>query len=104
MVFYEVSREVGKAVARMIALALGLDANFFDKPDTLGEPIAIVRPLHYQDKISDPSQGLYAAGAHTDYLLATDGVQGLQICKNKDAEPQIWEDVTPLKGSVLMVL
>ncbi|MCH87466.1 putative iron/ascorbate oxidoreductase, partial [Trifolium medium] len=52
--------------------------------------------------------GLYAAGAHTDYglitLLATDDVQGLQICKNKDAEPQIWEDVTPLKGLVLMVL
>jgi isopenicillin N synthase-like dioxygenase len=48
MVFYEVSREVGKTVARIIALALGLDANFFDKPDTLGEPIAIVRPLHYQ--------------------------------------------------------
>jgi isopenicillin N synthase-like dioxygenase len=119
MVFYEVSREVGKAVARIIALALGLDANFFDKPETLGEPIAIVRMLHYQgielvvffgalytwynyklqnvyycihnssllscreDKISDPSQGLYAAGAHTDYglitLLATDDVQGLQV-------------------------
>jgi isopenicillin N synthase-like dioxygenase len=48
MVFYEVSREVGKAVARMIALALGLDANFFYKPETFGEPIVIVRPLHYQ--------------------------------------------------------
>ncbi|WJX54214.1 RING-type E3 ubiquitin transferase [Trifolium repens] len=104
----QVSREVGKAVARMIALALGLDANFFYKPETFGEPIVIVRPLHYQDKIPDPSQGLYAAGAHTDYglitLLATDGVQGLQICKNKDVEPQIWEHVTQLKGLVLMVL
>lgn len=73
--------EVGKALARIIALALGLDANFFDKPETLREPIAILRLLHYQDKVSDPSQGLYAAGAHTDYglitLLATDDVQGL---------------------------
>lgn len=36
-----------------------------------------------EDKISDPSQGLYAAGAHTDYglitLLATDDVLGLQV-------------------------
>ncbi|WJX54216.1 hypothetical protein P8452_40125 [Trifolium repens] len=106
--FQRQALEVGKAVARIIALALGLDANFFDKPETLGEPIAIVRLLHYQDKISDPSQGLYAAGAHTDYglitLLATDDVQGLQICKNKDAEPQIWEDVRPLKGAFIVNL
>ncbi|XP_004503479.1 kihadalactone A synthase LFS-like [Cicer arietinum] len=100
--------EVGKAVAKIIALALDLDANFFDKPETLGEPIAIMRLLHYQDKLSDPSQGLYAAGAHTDYglitLLATDDVQGLQICKNKDAKPRIWEDVTPMKGAFIVNL
>jgi len=45
---YDIYREVGKALARIIALALGLDANFFDKPETLGEPIAILRLLHYQ--------------------------------------------------------
>jgi len=39
---------VGKALAKIIALALGLDANFFDEPETLGEPIAILRLLHYQ--------------------------------------------------------
>ncbi|MCI48739.1 hypothetical protein A2U01_0069982, partial [Trifolium medium] len=26
------------------------------------------------------------------------------ICKNKDAKPQMWEGVPPLKGLVLMVL
>ncbi|CAK8579500.1 unnamed protein product [Lathyrus sativus] len=100
--------EVGKAVAKIIALALDLDANFFNKQETLGDPIAILRLLHYQDKISDPSRGLYAAGAHTDYglitLLATDDVKGLQICKNKEAEPQIWEDVAPLKGAFIVNL
>jgi hypothetical protein len=45
---YDIHREVGKALAMIIALALGLDANFFDKPETLGEPIAILRLLHYQ--------------------------------------------------------
>lgn len=48
MVIYEVFREVGRAVAKIIALALDLDANFFDKPETLGDPIAILRLLHYQ--------------------------------------------------------
>ena len=35
--------------------------------------------------VSDPSKGIYACGAHTDYgmmtLLATDGVMGLQVLK-----------------------
>lgn len=111
MLFYGISREVGKAVARIIAVALGLDASFFDRPEILGEPIALTRLLRYQgieiesvvfagpsiyycihnsslfscreDQISDPSQGLYGAGAHTDYglitLLATDDVPGLQV-------------------------
>ncbi|WJX54217.1 hypothetical protein P8452_40126 [Trifolium repens] len=100
--------EVGKAVAKIIALALGLDADFFNKPETLGESLGVMRLLHYQDKISDPSHGLYAAGAHTDYglitLLATDDVPGLQICKNKYAKPQIWEDVPPLKGAFIVNL
>ncbi|KAK7358377.1 hypothetical protein VNO77_00304 [Canavalia gladiata] len=98
--------EVGKAVAKLVALALDLDASFFDKPEILGEPIAITRLLHYQDQILDPSQGLYGAGAHTDYglitLLATDDVPGLQICKDKDVKPQIWEDVAPLKGAFIV--
>ncbi|KAJ1437994.1 Oxoglutarate/iron-dependent dioxygenase [Sesbania bispinosa] len=116
MLFYGISREVGKAVAKLIALALGLDANFFDKPEILGEPIAMMRLLHYEgiepvvlvDQISDPSKGLYGAGAHSDYglitLLATDDVPGLQICKDKDAKPQIWEDVAPMKGAFIVNL
>lgn len=51
------SREVGKAVARIIALALGLDASFFDKPEILGEPIAITRLLRYQGIESVTSLG-----------------------------------------------
>lgn len=35
--------------------------------------------------VSDPSKGIYACGAHSDYgmmtLLATDGVMGLQVIK-----------------------
>ncbi|KAH1161020.1 hypothetical protein GLYMA_01G008400v4 [Glycine max] len=106
--FHQETLEVGKAVAKMIALALDLDANYFDRPEILGEPIAILRLLHYEGQVSDPSKGLYGAGAHTDFglitLLATDDVPGLQICKDRDAKPQKWEDVAPLKGAFIVNL
>lgn len=38
--------------------------------------------------ISDPSKGIYACGAHSDFgmmtLLATDGVMGLQVLSSTD--------------------
>ncbi|KAK4283864.1 hypothetical protein QN277_000768 [Acacia crassicarpa] len=106
--YHQQALEVGRAVGRIIALSLDLDADFFDKPEMLGEPIATLRLLHYEGQTSNPSQGLYGAGAHTDYglitLLATDDVPGLQICKDRDAKPQIWEDVAPLKGAFIVNL
>lgn len=106
--FHQECLEVARAIARIIALALNLSADFFDKPEMLGEPIATLRLLHYAGKASDPSNGIYGAGAHSDYglitLLATDDVIGLQICKDKDAEPQIWEYVAPLKGAFIVNL
>lgn len=105
-------RRVSKDIGRLLALALDLDANYFDTPEMLGKPIATMRLLHYQGHlfhyyeqyrglgflksltfllpllslgVSDPSQGIYACGAHSDYgmmtLLATDGVMGLQVLK-----------------------
>ncbi|KAJ0091742.1 hypothetical protein Patl1_13330 [Pistacia atlantica] len=101
-------REVAKAVARIIALALDLEVDFFDKPEMLGEPIATLRLLHYEGQVSDPVKGIYGAGAHSDFglitLLATDDVLGLQICKDKGAKPQIWEYVAPVKGSFIVNL
>ncbi|EOA26083.1 hypothetical protein CARUB_v10019502mg [Capsella rubella] len=55
--------------------------------------------------VSDPSKGIFACGAHTDFgmmtLLATDNVMGLQICKDKEAKPRKWEYVPSIKGSTL---
>nr|GEV72607.1 2-oxoglutarate-Fe(II) type oxidoreductase-like isoform X1 [Tanacetum cinerariifolium] len=100
--------EVGRKIARLIALALDLDVNFFDRPEILGNSIAILRLLHYGGQVSDPAKGIYGAGAHSDYgfltLLATDNVSGLQICKDKDVKPQVWEDVEPLKGAFVVNL
>ncbi|KAL9228131.1 hypothetical protein vseg_003743 [Gypsophila vaccaria] len=100
--------EVGRAVARIIALALGLDANFFDKPEILEKPLSLLRLLHYEAQLSDPSKGIFGAGAHSDFglitLLATDDVVSLQICKDKNAVPQRWEYVPPLKGAFVVNL
>ncbi|GMY36159.1 2-oxoglutarate-Fe(II) type oxidoreductase hxnY [Fagus crenata] len=106
--FHREALEVARAVARIIALALDLKVDFFDQTEMFGEPIATLRLLHYEGKVSDPSKGIYGAGAHSDWglitLLATDDVVGLQICKDKDAKPQIWEYVPPLKGAFIVNL
>ncbi|KAJ4895064.1 2-oxoglutarate (2OG) and Fe(II)-dependent oxygenase superfamily protein [Raphanus sativus] len=105
--YHQEALRVSKDIGRLLALALDLDANYFDTPEMLGKPIATMRLLHYQG-VSDPSQGIYACGAHSDYgmmtLLATDGVMGLQICKDKNAKPQKWEYVPAIKGAYIVNL
>ncbi|KAG9449108.1 hypothetical protein H6P81_009073 [Aristolochia fimbriata] len=106
--YHQEALRVATAVARIIALALDLNDDFFDKPEMLGEPIATLRLLHYEGRVSSPTDGIYGAGAHSDYglitLLATDDVVGLQICKVKDAQPQLWEYIPPLKGAFIVNL
>ncbi|KAF5957422.1 hypothetical protein HYC85_004647 [Camellia sinensis] len=107
-IFYVCASEVAKAISRIIALALNLEVDFFDRQEMLGKPIANLRLLHYEGRVSDPMKGIYGAGAHSDFglitLLATDDVFGLQICKDKDAKPQKWEFVAPLKGAFIVNL
>ncbi|KAL0923939.1 hypothetical protein M5K25_004726 [Dendrobium thyrsiflorum] len=104
--YHKEALRVSRAILKIIALTLDLDADYFDKPEMLGEPLATLKLLHYEGKISDPQRGIYACGAHSDFgfiaLLATDDVTGLQICKDKDAQPRIWEDVAPLKGGFIV--
>lgn len=46
-----ISREVARAVARIIALALDLESDFFDRPEMLStDPIAVLRLIHYEGK------------------------------------------------------
>eukprot|EP01018_Ginkgo_biloba_P002626 Gb_22952 [translate_table: standard] len=105
-VYYDKVLNVGRRLVTLIALALNLDATFFDKPGMMDEPMAFVRLLHYPGKSSNLECGLYGAAAHSDYgmltLLATDGVPGLQICRHKDDQPQMWEEVPPRKGAFVI--
>ncbi|CAL5350348.1 unnamed protein product [Camellia sinensis] len=92
--------EVAKAISRIIALALNLEVDFFDRQEMLGKPTLC--------RVFDSMKGICGAGAHSDFglitLLATDDVYGLQICKDKDAKPQKWEFVAPLKGAFIVNL
>ncbi|EFJ16094.1 hypothetical protein SELMODRAFT_422116 [Selaginella moellendorffii] len=57
---------------------------------------------------SNPEEGLFGAGVHSDYgmltLLASGGIPGLQMCKMKDPKEQIWTNVQPLKGAFVVNL
>ena len=75
-----------KALAKIIALALGLDANFFDKPETLGEPIAILRLLHYQG-------WSLTSGTITNYTISTTVLIIHRCCHDNKIKSQ-----TPDKG------
>eukprot|EP00249_Psilotum_nudum_P016914 c26050_g1_i4 orf=2948-4030(+) len=98
--------KVGRRLAHLIALALNLEAGFFDQPGILDNPDAVLRLLHYKGEESNPELGVYGAGAHSDWglltLLATDDVLGLQICKDKDTEPRVWEHVPAVKGAYIV--
>eukprot|EP00250_Pteridium_aquilinum_P015840 c22792_g1_i1 orf=389-1366(-) len=106
--YYEQVLLAGRKIVRLLALALNLEMTYFEKPGIMDSPLAYIRLLHYSGEISNPEEGVYGAGAHSDYgmitLLASDGVPGLQICKDKDAEPQLWEDVQPVKGAFVVNL
>ncbi|CAN8277941.1 unnamed protein product [Cochlearia groenlandica] len=99
--YHQEALRVCKAIAKLLALALDLDVDYFDSPEMLGKAISTLRLLHYKGK-SDPSKGIFGTGAHSDYgmmtLLATDGVMGLQICKDRNVKPQIWEYVPSIEG------
>ncbi|KAJ0961918.1 hypothetical protein J5N97_029746 [Dioscorea zingiberensis] len=103
--YYEKMLSVGKNLISLMALALGLDDLFFEKIGAMHETLAYIRLLHYPGITLDASSRL-GASAHSDFgmatLLLTDGVPGLQICRDKDRHPQLWEDVPHVSGALIV--
>ncbi|KAF2299100.1 hypothetical protein GH714_030631 [Hevea brasiliensis] len=54
---------------------------------------------HFEEQI-------FGASAHSDYgmitLLVTDGVPGLQVCREKFKDPQTWENVFHMNGAFIV--
>ncbi|CAO2145960.1 unnamed protein product [Urochloa humidicola] len=97
--YYDCAMATSEKIMSLIALSLDLDAEFFhpDRDET------ILRPIHYSGRPMQSKYGSdHGANAHTDLgmltLLSTDGTPGLQICRDKDAHPQLWEDVHHIHG------
>ncbi|WVZ57423.1 hypothetical protein U9M48_007809 [Paspalum notatum var. saurae] len=101
--YIESAMYTGKRIVSLIALGLDLDIEFFQKIGALDCPSTFLRLLHYPGEVSESDSGNYGASAHSDYglitLLVTDGTPGLQICREKDRNPQLWEDVHHVDGS-----
>uniref|UniRef100_A0A0D9XLQ1 Fe2OG dioxygenase domain-containing protein n=1 Tax=Leersia perrieri TaxID=77586 RepID=A0A0D9XLQ1_9ORYZ len=97
--------DTSKRILSLIALSLDLEAEFFENIGAFSCPSAALRLLHYPGEVDDSDDGNYGASAHSDYgmitLLATDGTPGLQICREKDRHPQLWEDVHHIDGSTV---
>ncbi|KAK7262143.1 hypothetical protein RJT34_29704 [Clitoria ternatea] len=95
----------GKELLSLIALSLHLDENYFEKIGALDKPAAFLRLLHYAGELGSHEQ-MYGASPHSDYgmvtLLVTNGVPGLQICKEKFKQPQVWEDVHHVEGALIV--
>nr|ABG66201.1 oxidoreductase, 2OG-Fe oxygenase family protein, expressed [Oryza sativa Japonica Group] len=98
--YHETALATGKRILSLIALSLNLDVEFFDCP------VAFLRLLHYPGEANESDDGNYGASAHSDYgvltLVATDGTPGLQICREKDRCPQLWEDVHHIEGALIV--
>ncbi|WVZ10936.1 hypothetical protein V8G54_015466 [Vigna mungo] len=95
--------EAGKKLFSLIALSLNLDQHFFEKIGAIDKPSAFLRLLRYPGEMGDHEE---ICSAHSDTgaltLLITDGVPGLQICRDKSKEPQVWEDVSYMEGAFVV--
>ncbi|GAB4817605.1 hypothetical protein N2152v2_004651 [Parachlorella kessleri] len=102
--YFDAVTALGMRMLRLLALSLGLPPGYFHPFFT--RPMLALRPLHYSATPSRPQDGLYGAGAHSDYgmltFLATDGVPGLQICPDRATGE--WVDVPPLEGCYIVNL
>ncbi|CAL0331161.1 unnamed protein product [Lupinus luteus] len=103
--FYWKLFAAGKELLSLIARSLNLDEDYFKKIGAINEPAAFLRLLHYPGELPS-SEEIYGASPHSDYgmvtLLVTDGVPGLQICRDKFKQPQVWEDVTHVEGAFIV--
>lgn len=104
--YYESVLSISKKLISLISLSLNLSEDFFDKYGAFRDPVAFLRLLHYPDHVLVSDKELIAASAHSDYgmitLLICDGVPGLQICREKDKHPRIWEDVHHVPGAFVV--
>jgi len=105
--YHQKAFALSRGLHRIVALSLGLPADDFDK--YYSRPLDFLLLNHYPSTVRDPSVGHLGLGAHCDFafttLLLTDGVEGLQICKDKTKPEEEREWLTvPFAGKPSFVV
>ncbi|XP_039011476.1 2-oxoglutarate-Fe(II) type oxidoreductase hxnY-like [Hibiscus syriacus] len=104
--YYKKVLSAGIKLISLIALALNLDEDFFQKSGALSKPMAFLSLIHYPGDVDSSREREYGAPAHSDYgmvtLLLTDGVPGLQVCREKSEQQRVWEDVPSISGAFIV--
>uniref|UniRef100_A0A6U5LQR2 Fe2OG dioxygenase domain-containing protein n=1 Tax=Corethron hystrix TaxID=216773 RepID=A0A6U5LQR2_9STRA len=108
--YFSAMNDLGLKVVRLIALSLNLPEDHFDAVFT--RPMAALRLLHYAPVQSNPNEGVFGCGAHSDYgmitiLLVDETMPGLQIFAsaelgNGEKKVKEWIDVPPVRGSFVV--
>ena len=97
--YYNECIELGNTLIQIIAQTFGQPADYFN--DITQDKSAILRLLKYGHISSDPLNGIYGAGQHSDYglitLLSTNDVPGLEIYLNNT-----WHPVPPRPGMFIV--
>ncbi|OAA61959.1 Oxoglutarate/iron-dependent oxygenase [Niveomyces insectorum RCEF 264] len=101
--YYRAALALATDVMTALALALGLDAHWFD-PFVRTNPAATLRLIHYPPDPHPAHPNQRGVGAHRDFgcvtLLLQDGaVGGLQV---QDERTGRWLDVRPVRGAFVV--
>ena len=102
-VYYGAMETLANELMALMALALGLDEDWFE--DKIGQHISNLVVNHYPAQEQAPADGQIRRGAHTDYgsltvLYQDDNPGGLQVELNDGS----WADVPHLPGSFVVNL
>ncbi|KAF3448299.1 hypothetical protein FNV43_RR09012 [Rhamnella rubrinervis] len=105
--FYSKILSAGERLLSLVALALNLNEDFFETTGALDRPTAVLRLLHYPaGDFGSSDEEILGASAHSDYgmitLLVSNGVRGLQVCREKSNQPLVWEDVPHINGTFIV--
>ena len=101
--YYRGMEELATTLMRIFAMALGMDAHYFD--DKIDRHITNFSMLHYPPQHDPPLPGQLRAGAHTDYgsltIVKPDGAEGGLQVRAKDGS---WLDVPHVPDAFVVIL
>ncbi|MDE0513036.1 MAG: isopenicillin N synthase family oxygenase [Gammaproteobacteria bacterium] len=100
--YVDMMRDLGRTLAKVLALSLDLTEAYFD--EGLTEPVMVGRLLHYPSQDSEIVANQLGAGAHTDWSMLTmllqDDVGGLEV-QNSEGD---WISAPPKEGTFVVNL